>query len=119
MTHQLDPFIIYTVKLAMDFKSVEQPDTPIPTRASSPFGEKEFITPEPEKDISQHQDNFTNPMFPETMARIMTIKSFPLNPGEAAPKLRRDNVLSLLYHAGKLLKTTLHFIISHNQYFTE
>jgi hypothetical protein len=59
MSPQLDPFIIYTVKLAMDFKSTEveqeEPTTPIPTRyaSSSPF-----IT---EK---KQQDNFTNPMFP-------------------------------------------------------
>ncbi|KAG2193164.1 hypothetical protein INT47_009597 [Mucor saturninus] len=74
---QLDPFIIYTVKLAMDFKSVE-PSTPIP---------KTF----------DEQDNSTNPMFPDTMARIMTINA--LHEGGKEPELRRDNVLSLLYHA--------------------
>lgn len=98
---QLDPFIIYTVKLAMDFKSVE-PTTPIPTRSSRPF-EKEDIAIDQEQDEEKkkYQDNFTNPMFPDTMARIMTIKSYPLKSGEKIPKLRRDNILSLLYHAGK------------------
>lgn len=98
MPPQLDPFIIYTVKLAMDFKSVE-PTTPIPTRSTKPFEKNTMIQEDTEKSAAQHQDNFTNPMFPETMARIMTIKSFPLKSGEKAPKLRRDNVLSLLYHA--------------------
>lgn len=79
---QLDPFIIYTVKLAMDFKSVE-PSIPILKACSE-------------------QDNSTNLMFPDTMARIMTINA--LNEGVKEPELRRDNVLSLLYHAGKSKK---------------
>ncbi|KAI8077537.1 hypothetical protein BDF21DRAFT_364050 [Thamnidium elegans] len=70
---QLDPFIIYTVKLAMDFKSVET----IP------------------RDTIQE-----NLILPDTMARIMTINTFePRIGGEKVPKLRRDNILSLLYHA--------------------
>jgi hypothetical protein len=104
---QLDPFIIYTVKLAMDYKSV-QPSTPIPTRKSNPFKESRARVDNTDEEKNkqqqqQQQDNFTNPMFPETMARIMTIKPFPLKSGEKAPKLRRDNVLALLYHAGKFL----------------
>lgn len=108
---QLDPFIIYTVKLAMDFKSVE-PSTPIPAKKSSPFKESKpevdgHYEEEQKTQQQQQQDNFTNPTFPETMARIMAIKSFPLKSGEKAPKLRRDNVLSLLYHAGKFSTTSM------------
>ncbi|GAA5801466.1 hypothetical protein HPULCUR_006912 [Helicostylum pulchrum] len=72
---QLDPFIIYTVKLAMDFKSVETIRTSDTTV----------------------QENLT---LPDTMARIMTINTFEQRTaGEKVPKLRRDNILSLLYHA--------------------
>lgn len=70
---QLDPFIIYTVKLAMDFKSVDT----IPS------------------DTVQE-----NLILPDTMARIMTINTFEQRQGEKVPKLTRDNILSLLYHAG-------------------
>jgi hypothetical protein len=41
-------------------------------------------------------------MFPDTLARIMTVKSFPLKLNEKAPKLQKENILSLLYHAGKI-----------------
>lgn len=85
---QLDPFIIYTVKLAMDYQSVDES-----TAAATP--------PQNEKAMLSQQD--TNPMFPETLARIMTIKTFPLKSDEKAPKLQRENILSLLYHAGKII----------------
>lgn len=104
MSPQLDPFIIYTVKLAMDFKSVEEePSTPIPTRSSRPIFDKTTDYENEKTSAQLQQDNFTNPMFPDTMARIMAIKPFSLKPGEKAPKLKRDNILSLLYHAGKYI----------------
>lgn len=84
---QLDPFIIYTVKLAMDYQSVD-----VPTAPAAPQDEKAMLA----------QQDTNNPMFPETLARIMTIKSFPLKTNEKAPKLQRENILSLLYHAGKI-----------------
>lgn len=87
---QLDPFIIYTVKLAMDYQSVNEPPTTAATAA-----------PQDEKAMLVQQDT-NNPMFPETLARIMTIKTFPLKTNEKAPKLQRENILSLLYHAGKM-----------------
>jgi hypothetical protein len=73
MIPQLDPFIVYTVKLAMDYKSSVEPLN------------KESVKPK------QRQT---------TMAQIMAIKSFPLKAEETVPKLNRDNILSLLYHAG-------------------
>ncbi|KAI8645314.1 hypothetical protein BD408DRAFT_339227 [Parasitella parasitica] len=76
---QLDPFIIYTVKLAMNYQSGNE---------SPPQGEKAMLS-------QQH----TSPLFPETLARIMAIKKFPLKSHEKAPKLQRENILSLLYHA--------------------
>ncbi|KAK4513222.1 uncharacterized protein ATC70_013017 [Mucor velutinosus] len=90
---QLDPFIIYTVKLAMNYQSVEEPVAP--------------AAPQDEKAMLVQQDT-NNPMFPETLARIMTIKTFPLKTNEKAPKLQRENILSLLYHADEQwLKSTL------------
>jgi hypothetical protein len=72
----IDPFIIYTVKLAMDYKSIDEPE---------PLLNKETLL-KPKKQT--------------TMAQIMAIKSFPLKAEETIPKLDRDNILSLLYHAG-------------------
>lgn len=80
---QLDPFIIYTVKLAMDYQSVDE---------SPSQDEKAMFS-------QQH----TDPMFPDTLARIMAVKTFPLKANERAPKLQRENILSLLYHAGKII----------------
>lgn len=87
MVSQLDPFIIYTVKLAMDYKSIVE----------LPSLDKET----PFKPNQQHT----------TMAQIMSIKSFPLTAGETVPKLKQDNILSLLYHAGMYLSYNLSMII--------
>ncbi|KAL9553109.1 hypothetical protein MBANPS3_003452 [Mucor bainieri] len=93
---QLDPFIIYTVKLAMDYQSVDETTTSPST------------VPQDEKAMLVQQDASNNPMFPETLARIMTIKTFPLKTNEKAPKLQRENILSLLYHADEQwVKSTL------------
>lgn len=77
--HQLDPFIIYTVKLTMDFKSSVNKTT-----EDVLFDEKQVI------DCSESQVNNS------TIKRIMSMKPLSCK----APKLRRENILSLLYHAG-------------------
>ncbi|KAI7908189.1 uncharacterized protein BX663DRAFT_557349 [Cokeromyces recurvatus] len=82
---QLDPFIVYTVKLAMDFKSS--------TATTSPF------TTVDTKNCVHPQDDPNHPLFPETIARILSIKSSSFNLGKKAPKLIKENILSLLYHA--------------------
>ncbi|CEP10378.1 hypothetical protein [Parasitella parasitica] len=78
--HRLDPFIIYTVKLAMTYQSVDE--------SLSSQDEKAMLS-------QRHE----SPMFPETLARVLAIKKFPLKSDEKAPKLQRENILSLLYHA--------------------
>ncbi|KAI8994755.1 hypothetical protein BDB01DRAFT_773964 [Pilobolus umbonatus] len=77
---QLDPFIIYTVKLAMDYKSLEQYKS---------------------TNMIETNNENSNILYPEAMSRIMTIKTWShLNEGHT-PKLSKDNILSLLYYADK------------------
>ncbi|KAI7903897.1 uncharacterized protein BX663DRAFT_485392 [Cokeromyces recurvatus] len=78
---QLDPFIAYTVKLTMDFKSQ-------PTMIN-------------EKYIQQPQDNPNHPMFPELIMRIFSVNPLLSKSVEKVPKLKKENVLALLYHADK------------------
>ncbi|KAI9483343.1 MAG: hypothetical protein EXX96DRAFT_139290 [Benjaminiella poitrasii] len=84
MSH-LDPFIVYTVKLAMDFKS----SSVITTRSANVMDERSTMI----------QNDSSHPSCHETVARILSMKSIPLNPGEKAPKLKKENMLTLLYHA--------------------
>lgn len=69
--NQLDPFIIYTVKLVTEKKA--------------------YVS---DRSKEHHR------LFPTTIGRIMTIKSWS-NTHCNKPKLNKDNLLSLLYHAGK------------------
>jgi hypothetical protein len=78
MSH-LDPFIVYTLKLAMNHKSNKDSSHPV------------------QQDPLQQNTLF----YPSTLARILSVKPLPKNPNDQIPKLDKENLLSLLYHAGK------------------
>ncbi|KAI9482895.1 MAG: hypothetical protein EXX96DRAFT_123922 [Benjaminiella poitrasii] len=84
MSH-LDPFIVYTVKLAMDFKF--QPSTLDNRQRPST--------------INQPQDDPNHPLFPEMIMRILSVNPLLLKMSERTPKLKEENVLALLYHTDK------------------
>lgn len=93
--NQLDPFIMYTVRAVMDFKSFEVKHKVDEHKKSS--------SNRNQNDDSESKQKTDGNSFLHTITRVFQMEE-PLPKymlHGKVPTLRRENILSLLYHAGK------------------